>query len=124
MLLKIHRDTAAATPGIAKHSATTAAAASAVVPKVEKLVGVGEARPPGFGKCSAASVSESEHAESSDEASSSGEEAPHWIAKYNLQDFVETVKVGGKWQRLPRKDCRKERRFTSENVQRVDFFSA
>ena len=71
-------------------------AATAVVPRVAKLVGVGEARPPGFGKCSAASLSESEHAESSDEACSSGEEAPHWIAKYNLHDSVETVKIGGK----------------------------
>ena len=57
-------------------------------------------------KCSAASVSESERAESSDEASS-GEEAPHWIAKYNLYDFVETMKIGGKWRHL-RNDCRKE----------------
>ena len=71
-------------------------------------VGVGEARPLGFGKCSAASVSESEHAESFDEASSSGEEALHWIAEYNVQDLVETVKNGGKGQHLPRKDCRME----------------
>ena len=29
----------------------------------------------------------SEHAESPDEASSSGEGAPRWIVKYNLHDF-------------------------------------
>ena len=92
-------------PGGGKYGATTAA--SAVVPKVAKLVSVGEARPPGFGKYSSASVSESEEAESPDEASSSGGEAPHWIAKYNLYDFVAKVKIGGKWWHLPRKDVRK-----------------
>ena len=45
-------------PGGGKFGATTAA--SAVVPKVAKLVSVGEARPPGFGKYSSASLSESE----------------------------------------------------------------
>ena len=38
---------------------------------------------------SATSVSESELAESSDEAST-GEEAPLWIAKCNMQDIIET----------------------------------
>ena len=66
-------------PGIAKHSATTAATA------VAKSVGDGESQPSRFGKYSATSVSESELAESSDEVSSSGEEALHWIVKYNLQ---------------------------------------
>ena len=78
--------------GIAKHSATTA------VTDVDSTVAdtVDEARAAAFGKYSATTVSESELAESSDEASSSGEEAPHWIAKYNLKEFVETVKIGGK----------------------------
>ena len=85
--------------GGAKHRDTTAVAAD--------VCGVGEARLLGFGKCSAASVSESELAESFDEGSS-GEEALHWIAEYNVQDLVETVKNGGKGQHLPGKDCRME----------------
>ena len=92
--------------GCAKYRATTAA--TAVVPTGAKSVGVGEARPLGFGKYSATSVSESELAEFSDEASSSCEKDLHWIAKCNLQDFVETMKIGGKWRHIPRKDCRQE----------------
>ena len=59
-------------PEIAKYRTTTAA--KAVVPTVAESVGVGETRPPGFEKCSATSVSESEIAESSAEASSAGED--------------------------------------------------
>ena len=55
-----------------KYSAATAA--TAVVPTVAKCVCVGEARPPGFVKFSATSVSESEVGESSDEASCPGED--------------------------------------------------
>ena len=52
---------------------SAATAATAVVPTVAKSVVAGEARLPGFAKYNSKSVSESELAESSDEASSFGE---------------------------------------------------
>ena len=91
--------------GVAKYSVATAA--TAVAPSVAKSVGVGGARPLGVAKHSATSVSESELTESSDEASS-GEEATLRIAKYNMQDIIETVKIGGKWRHFLRKGCHNE----------------
>ena len=56
---------------------------------------------------SATSVSESELAESSDEACSSDEDEvlpwPLWVVKCKMQEFLEAANIDGEWQCLPSK---------------------